>query len=131
MTAEPRPLRREAWLAVSAGLAGAGWAAAVTGGAGAREAAIGLSLGWAVQAAAFWPLAGALAAGRPATAAWIGGMTARAGGLAVLWALSALSGGRGRTVVLAYAFALVAYLMLEAAWLAVATRGDRTGNGRD
>jgi hypothetical protein len=126
---ERRALRRGAYLATAAGLAVAGWAAAAAGGAAAAEAAIGLVLAWSVQAASFWPLAGSLAAGRPATTAWVGGMTARVGGLALLWALSALSGGRGRTVVLAYAFALVAYLVLEAAWLAVAARGDRTGNG--
>ena len=130
MRPEPSALRRDAYVAIAAGIAGVAWAAAVSGGASAGDVALGLGLAWAVQAASFWPLAGALAAGRPALTAWVGGMSARVGGLAMLWAASALAGGRGRTVVLAYAFALVAYLMLEAVWLAVATRGDRTGNGR-
>lgn len=129
MRPETPALRRDAYVAVAAGLAGVGWAAAVTGGASPAGTALGLGLAWAIQAASFWPLAGALADGRPAVAAWVGGMSARVGGLALLWAATALAGGRGRTVVLAYAFALVAYLILEAAWLAIATRGDRTGNG--
>jgi hypothetical protein len=78
-------------------------------------------MAWAVQAASFWPLAGALEAGRPATSAWVAGMAARFGGLAILWGLSVLL-GRGRNAVLAYAFALVTYLLLEAVWLALTAR---------
>ena len=36
---------------------------------------------------------------------------------------------RGHEVVLAYAFALVTYLLLEAAWLAVVSRGTVPGIG--
>jgi hypothetical protein len=48
-------------------------------------------------------------------------MAARFGGLALLWAFAALT-GRGRDAVLAYAFAIVTYLLLEAVWLALTAR---------
>ena len=111
---------RVAYVATTVLLAVAGGAAAVAGGADGRQVAAGLALAVAVQAASFWPLASALETGRPATVAWVAGMAARVGGLMLLWALSALA-GLGREVVLAYAFALVAVLMLEAVWLALAT----------
>ena len=113
---------RLAYVATTTLLAVAGGVAAVAGGADREQVAAGLALAVAVQAASFWPLATALEKGRPATVAWVAGMAARVGGLMLLWALSALA-GLGREVVLAYAFALVAFLMLEAAWLALATRG--------
>ncbi len=104
---------RVAYVAVTALLALVGGALAVVSGHSAAGVAAGFALAWAVQAASFWPLAGALEAGRPATSAWVAGMAARFGGLAILWAFSALF-GRGRNAVLAYAFALVTYLLLEA-----------------
>ena len=113
--------RRMAYVATTTLLAIAGGAAAVAGGAAPGQVAAGLALAVAVQAASFWPLATALETGRPATVAWVAGMGARFGGLMLLWALSALA-GLGREVVLAYAFALVTFLMLEAAWLALTTR---------
>jgi hypothetical protein len=114
-------INRLAYVATTTLLAVAGGAAAVAGGAAPGQVAAGLALAVAVQAASFWPLATALESGRPATIAWVAGMAARFGGLMLLWALSALA-GLGREVVLAYAFALVTFLMLEAAWLALTTR---------
>jgi hypothetical protein len=104
----------------------AGGVAATIGGADAKSVAVGLAFAWAIQAASFWPLAGSLEAGQPVAVPWVAGMAARLGGLAALWALSVLS-GRGREAVLAYAFALVTFLLLEAAWLAVVTRGAISG----
>jgi hypothetical protein len=117
-----RGLARGAYAAVTLLLAGAGWVLAVRLGARPGAAVAGLACAWAVQNATFWPLAGALAAGRPAAAPWVAGIAARCLGLAVLWILSLAAGPRGRDWVLTYAFALVAYLLLEAVWLAVATR---------
>ena len=113
--------RRAAYIGVTGLLALAAGTAAIAAGIPTAGVVAGLVLAWAIQAASFWPLAGALEAGRPATNAWVAGMAARFGGLASLWALSALA-GRGRTVLLAYAFAVVTYLLLEAVWLALTAR---------
>ena len=121
-----RQTHRAAYLALTGIAAIVGGSAATIGGADAKSVAVGLILAWAVQAASFWPLAGALEAGRPVVVPWVAGMAARFGGLASLWAVSALS-GRGREAVLAYAFALVTFLLLEAVWLAVVTRAAISG----
>ena len=113
--------RRLAYVATTTLLAVAGGVAAVAGGADRGQVAAGLALAVAIQTASFWPLATALETGRPATVAWVAGMAARFGGLMLLWVLSALA-GLGREVVLAYAFALVTFLMLEAAWFALTPR---------
>jgi hypothetical protein len=112
---------RLAYVATTTLLAVAGGVAAVAGGADRGQVSAGLALAVAIQTASFWPLATALETGRPATVAWVAGMAARFGGLMLLWVLSALA-GLGREVVLAYAFALVTFLMLEAAWLALTPR---------
>ncbi|MCL7957398.1 MAG: hypothetical protein M8860_06085 [marine benthic group bacterium] len=112
---------RVAYLAVTGLVAAVGGVTAIVSGVSAAGVTAGLALAWAVQAASFWPLAGALEAGRPVTNPWVAGMAARFGGLALLWGLSALL-GRGRNAVLAYAFALVTYLLLEAVWLALTAR---------
>ncbi len=121
-----RQTHRAAYVALTGLVAVAGGVAAGIGGADARSVAAGLAFAWAIQAASFWPLAGALEVGRPVVVSWVAGMVARFGGLAALWAFSALS-GRGREAVLAYAFALVTFLLVEAAWLAVVTRGTISG----
>ena len=117
---------RAPYLVLTAVVAVAGGVAATIGGVDASSVAVGLAFAWAVQAASFWPLAGALEAGRPVAVPWVAGMATRFGGLAALWAFSTVS-GRGREAVLAYAFALVTFLLLEAAWLAVVTRGAIPG----
>ena len=121
-----RQTHRAAYVALTGLVAVAGGVAAGIGGADARSVAAGLAFAWAIQAASFWPLAGALEVGCPVVVSWVAGMVARFGGLAALWAFSALS-GRGREAVLAYAFALVTFLLVEAAWLAVVTRGTISG----
>ncbi len=117
---------RAAYVGTIALIAAVGGVAATIGGVDATAVAVGLALAWAVQAASFWPLSGALEAGRPVTVPWAAGMAARIGGLAALWVVSALS-GRGREAVIAYAFALVTFLLVEAAWLATVTRGAISG----
>ncbi len=121
-----RQTHRAAYVGLTALIAAAGGIVAAYGGADVRSVAAGLALAWAVQTASFWPLGGALEAGRPVAGPWASGMAARSGGLVALWAFSALS-GRGRETVLAYAFALVTFLLIEAAWLAVAVRGAIPG----
>ena len=119
---------RVAYLALTAGITVVAGTAAVTAGADPASVVTGLMFAWSMQAASFWPLAGALEAGRPVTVPWVAGMAARIGGLAALWAFTAVA-DRGRDVVLAYAFALVTYLLLEAVWLAVVSRGTVPGIG--
>jgi hypothetical protein len=121
-----RQTHRAAYVALTGLVAVAGGVAASIGGADAKSVAAGLAFAWAIQAASFWPLAGALDVGRSVAVSWVAGMAARLGGLAALWAFSALS-GRGREAVLAYAFALVTFLLVEAAWLAIVTRGTISG----
>lgn len=117
---------RVAYVVTTILLAVAGGFAAVAGGADRGQVAAGLAMAVAIQTASFWPLATALEKGRPATVAWVAGMAARFGGLMLLWALAELA-GLGREVVLAYAFALVTFLMLEAVWLALTTRNPPPG----
>ncbi|MEN8143816.1 MAG: hypothetical protein ABFS14_02595 [Gemmatimonadota bacterium] len=80
-------------------------------------ATLGALLAWAVQAASFWKLAGAITAGRNVMGAWAGGMAARGGGLLLLWLLSGRYGDSGRVVALAYGLTLLVFLLLEAAVL--------------
>jgi len=120
-------LRRAAYVGVTLALAVAGSTAAIVGGRAALPVVLGVGLAWAVQAVSFWLLAGGLAAGAVVTGLWIGGIAARLGTGVVLWALAALAGAPTRTLMTGYGLALVAFLVLEAGWLAIATaeRGPR------
>lgn len=109
---------RIGYLALCAALAAAGWATASSAGVGdARSVGAGLGLAWVLQAAAFWLLVRALERQERVVRVWVGGMGVRLGGLAVV----AVAGGRGgwdrADMVLAYALALVLFLILEAVWL--------------
>ncbi|MCK5411681.1 MAG: hypothetical protein KAJ67_06280 [Gemmatimonadetes bacterium] len=86
---------------------------------------------WLVQAPAYWVLVGRLERGLDATGPWLAGIGARFGGLALLavgsWALGLPMG----PVALAYGIAMVAFLILEATWLAVSgPRGTPADGGR-
>lgn len=96
-----------------------GLAAVVPGPAPTAEVAVGVGSAWLIQAATWWPLSGDLAAGRPATRSWIGGMAARLGGLAVLAVAAGPTGLERGAALLAYAGAALAFLTLEAIWLHV------------
>jgi hypothetical protein len=98
-------------------LAGAAAARAVLDPAEAGAAAVGLGAAWAVQAGAYWTLAGRLASGRRALGVWIGGVAARIAGLAVLVVAAGPAGWPMVTVVVAYGVGVVAGLMLEVLWL--------------
>ncbi len=71
-----------------------------------------------IQAPAYWVLVGRLEGGLDATGPWLAGIGARFGGLALLaagsWALGLPTG----PVALAYGIAMLAFLILEAIWLA-------------
>ena len=86
---------------------------------------------WLVQAPAYWVLVGRLEGGLDATGPWLGGIGARFGGLALLaagsWALGLPTG----PVALGYAIAMLAFLILEAIWLAGSgPRGTPAEGGR-
>ena len=125
-----RQTHRAAYVTLTGLVAVAGGVAASIGGADARSVAAGLACAWAIQAASFWPLAGALDAGRSVAVSWVAGMAARFGGLAALWAFSCQSFANC-SFAMAYAFALVTFLVVEAAWLAVVTRGTISGTFYD
>ena len=117
-------MRRVAYLAVSLLLAGTGTVAAIVGGQPARPLVVGVFLAWLVQAVSFWVLAGGLEAGRGVMGPWLGGIAGRLGAGVVLWTVAALADVPTRTLMTGYGLALVAFLLLEAAWLAVATAGS-------
>lgn len=110
---------RRRYLAVTFGLL-AGGSAVVLATAPDRRAGYlaGGVAAWLVQAPAYWVLVGRLEAGLDATGPWLGGIGARFGGLALLaagsWALGLPTG----PVALAYGIAMLAFLILEAIWLA-------------
>lgn len=110
--------RRTGYLVVSAAATAAGaaawWAAAPEQG---PAAAVGLGTAWAVQAPAFWVLAGRVARGERAVRPWVAGIAGRFGGLAVLAVAGEVTGGPRRIVLLAYAAAVFAQLVLESLWL--------------
>ena len=128
---ETANLKRAAYAGATLVLTASGWLAATRGGHPAGPVAVGLGAAWAVQASSFWLLAGALERGDRVMATWTGGIAARFGGLALLWGLLRLTGGPTREPVLAYAFAVVAFLLLEAAWLTWLRPGrGKTEEGR-
>lgn len=98
-------------------LAGAVAARAVLDPAVAGAAAVGLGAAWAVQAGAYWSLAGRLASGRRVLGVWVGGIAARIAGLAVLVVAAGPAGWPMATVAVAYGVGVVAGLMLEVLWL--------------
>jgi hypothetical protein len=116
---------RVAYLIVTLLLAVTGTTAAVVGGRQAVPLAVGVFVAWIVQAASFWVLAGGLAAGRGVMAPWIGGIAARLGVGVVLWTVALLARVPTRELMVGYGLALVAFLLLEAVWLAVATADSR------
>jgi hypothetical protein len=122
-------LRRSGYLAVTLLLATGGLAAAGVGGFDVFPVAVGLGAAWVVQAISFWLLAGALERGEMVMRVWTAGIASRLGGMALLWVLARLAGGPTREPVIAYAFALVAFLLLEAGWLTFLAPGRRQAGG--
>jgi hypothetical protein len=87
--------------------------------------ALGVGAAWAVQAISFWALARGLDAGEPVARIWIVGIAGRFFTGVAVWALSALAGAPTRALMIAYGMSLVAFLLLEAGWLAVTTANPK------
>lgn len=118
-------MRRWAYIAVTLVLAIAGCSAAALGGRRVGDIALGCGVAWIVQAVSFWLLAGGLERGTRVTRVWIAGMAGRVGAGCLLWLLAEVAGRPTTEMMIAYGLTLVAFLLLEAGWLAVAT-ADRT-----
>jgi len=101
--------------------------------AAALDAAPGLAIGivaaGVLQATIFWFLAFRLAAGGDATGVWVGGMVLRLGMFAMVFGLALGTEMLPRAVGMGFAFGLIALVLLEAVWLAVATRRTRPAEG--
>ena len=95
------------------------WAARTLGLADDGATTLGVATAWLIQAAAFWTLHGALATGRRVIPIWVGGMAARAGAIGVLWVAGRAGELSSRDLLFSYVIAILALLMLEAAWLAI------------
>ena len=74
---------------------------------------------WLIQAPAYWVLVGRLERGLDATRAWLAGMGARLGGFAVLAVASWVTDLPAGPIAAAYGMAMIAFLVLEAVWLAI------------
>ena len=118
-------MRRTGYLLVTFLLCVGGAVAAIVGGHPALAVVAGVGTAWIVQAVSFWFLAGGLERGEVVTRMWVAGIAGRLGVGILLWVLAALAGAPTRVLMIAYGMALVAFLLLEAGWLAVAT-ADRT-----
>jgi len=93
------------------------------------DLALGVLTGGVLQAALFWRLAGLLAGGRNATGAWVAGIAVRFGAFAVVSGLALGTTMLSRAFGLGFAFGLIAFVLLEAFWLAVASRRTRPAKG--
>lgn len=123
-TKTPAKRGRVAYLLVTAVLGAVGvWVAHTMGLAPAGAMALGVGAAWLIQAVAFWTLVGALATGRRVIPIWVGGMLARAGGIAVLWVAAQAGQLSSRDLLFSYVFAILAFLLVEAAWLAIGGTG--------
>ena len=113
---------RPSYLSITLALAaGAWWAVSREGTLDPTLAGIGLAVAWLIQAVAFVTLTRALESGGSAVRPWVLGMTARGAGLAVLWIAARAIGIDGFDLVVPYALALLAFLLLEAGWLAASS----------
>jgi len=113
---------KPAYLLVTFGLAAGGWWIVRVGSElDPVLVGSGVATAWTIQAISFWVLMSALERGGSVVGPWIGGMAGRAAGLVTLWLVAVGTGLSGIELVVPYAFALLAFLLLEAAWLAVST----------
>lgn len=94
---------------------------------GAAAVTAGVATAWAVQAGAYWTLAGRLSEGGDALRTWAAGVAARIAGVAVLAVAAGPAGWRTATLLVAYGAAIVAGLMLEVLWLWMGQAGGPRG----
>lgn len=119
---------RTAHTIVVAALCGAAWI--VSRSLGAEPGlGTGIVVAGVLQAAIFWQLAGRLSSGGDVTGIWIGGMAVRLGMFAVVSGLALGTELVPRAFGLGFAFGLIALVLLEATWLAVATRRTPPAEG--
>lgn len=88
-----------------------------TSGGPTSAVAMGAGLAWLVQAPAAWTLAGGLARGERVAGRWAAGLGARVAGAGVTVLAAPLVGVGRRPALVAYAAAMVAFLLGEAGWL--------------
>lgn len=86
----------------------------------------GALVAWLIQAPAYWILLDRLERGLDATRPWLAGMAARFGGLALLAVASWTTPLTLGPVAVSYVIAMIAFLILEAAWLAGRRSNERT-----
>lgn len=111
--------RRLGYLAFTWALLAVGSAAVLaSGSARSGSLIIGALVAWLIQAPAYWVLLDRLERGLDATRPWLVGMAARFGGLALLAVVSWTTRLPLGPVAVAYVVAMIAFLLLEAAWLA-------------
>ena len=119
-TKNPGRVSRVAYLLVTAALAVGGVLAARSMGATDIGAvALGVATAWLIQAVAFWMLHRALATRRRVIPIWVAGMVSRAGVIAVLWVAARAGQLSSRDLLMSYVIAILVFLILEAAWLAI------------
>lgn len=119
-TKTPGRRGRIGYFLVTAGIGAGGVLASPSMGlADTGTVALGVGTAWLIQAVAFWTLHGALATGRRVIPTWVAGMVARAGAIAVLWVAARAGQLSSRDLLISYAVAILVFLMLEAAWLAI------------
>jgi hypothetical protein len=113
------PRRRLAYLAATLGLLalGSGYVMA-TGAERAFPWIAGGLTAWLIQAPAYWVLVDRLERGLDATRPWFAGMGARLGGFAILAVASWVTDLPAGPIAAAYGMAMIAFLILEAVWLA-------------
>lgn len=119
-TKTPGKGTRVAYLLVTAGLGIGGVIAARSMDlADVGTVALGVATAWLIQAVAFWMLHRALATRRRVIPVWVAGMVSRAGAIAVLWVAAVAGQLSSRDLLISYVIAILVFLILEAAWLAI------------
>ncbi len=73
---------------------------------------------WLIQAPAYWVLVNRLERGLDATRPWLAGMGARLGGFAILAVATWVTDLPAGPIAAAYGMVMIAFLVLEAVWLA-------------
>jgi hypothetical protein len=110
---------RLGYLALTLALLAAGSAVVLASGSARSGFLItGALVAWLIQAPACWVLLDRLERGLDATRPWLAGMAARFGGLALLAVASWTTRLPLGPVAIGYVIAMIAFLILEAAWLA-------------
>lgn len=89
--------------------------------------ALGVGSAWVIQAPAYWTLAGALSREKDVLRIWAGGIAARVAGFAVLAVVGGVPEISRVDALLAYATAILAYLLQEAVWLLKRQGRDENG----